>query len=60
MVGEIAREVTASQVFIGTREADSEILMEKYVRIAGSRRQGGLKRRINTEFHQIVTHTIFL
>ena len=44
---EIVREVTANQVFFGTREADSEILMEKYVIIAGGRRWGGLKRRIN-------------
>ena len=34
VVGELAREVNANQVFWGTREADLEIPMEKYVRIA--------------------------
>ena len=40
-MGERARGVNAKQVFLGTREADSEILMEKYVRIArGSKLKG--------------------
>lgn len=34
VVGELASEVNANQVFLESREADSEILMEKYVRIA--------------------------
>lgn len=34
VVGKLAREVNANQVFWGTREADSEILMERYTRIA--------------------------
>lgn len=33
-VGELAREVNVNYVFWGTREADSEILREKYVRLA--------------------------
>lgn len=33
-MGEMAGEVNAHRVVFGTREADSEILMEKFVRIA--------------------------
>lgn len=51
----MAREVIASRVVFGTREADLEILMEKFVTIV---RAGVVGDDRGEQLHQIFTQTV--